>query len=150
NAVRDLLAVDVDVSALLPRDDASHGFDNITVGELSPTLLERYLAAAKKISRLAVGTPRKAPEGDTVLLPPDLTQDEHFDELPFGTRGGTLVHYTFPRDGLYEIQLRLTRDRNENVEGLTESAFLGIDADKLAAIRGDSPHQLELTLDDQH
>ncbi|HVW86346.1 MAG TPA: DUF1587 domain-containing protein, partial [Bryobacteraceae bacterium] len=109
NAIRDLLAVDVDVSSLLPSDDSSHGFDNVTVGELSPTLLERYLSAAQKISRLAVGSPVRSPGGDTILLPPDLTQEQHFDELPFGTRGGTTVPYTFPLDATYEIQLRLAR-----------------------------------------
>ena len=57
NAIRDLLAIDVDVSALLPGDEASHGFDNVTVGNLSPTLLEKYLGAAQKISRLAIGSP---------------------------------------------------------------------------------------------
>ena len=121
NVIRDLLSVDVDVSSMLPSDDSSHGFDNVTVGELSPTLLERYLSAAQKISRLAIGSPMRSPGGDTILLPPDLTQENHFDELPFGTRGGTLVHYTFPLDGEYEIQLRLARDRNEDVEGLTGS-----------------------------
>jgi hypothetical protein len=129
NSIRDLLAVDVDVSALLPGDDSSHGFDNVTVGELSPMLLERYLAAAQKISRLAVGSPVRSPGGDTILLPPDLTQEEHFDELPFGTRGGAVTKYTFPLDAEYEIQLRLARDRNEHVEGLTGT------------------HQVELTLD---
>jgi hypothetical protein len=131
NAIRDLLALDVDVSSMLPSDDSSHGFDNVTVGELSPTLLERYLSAAQKISRLAIGSPVRSPGGDTILLPPDLTQESHFDELPFGTRGGTVVHYTFPQDGEYEIQLRLARDRNEDVEGLTGS------------------HEVEVTLDGQ-
>ncbi len=129
NAIRDLLALDVDVSSLLPSDDSSHGFDNVTVGELSPTLLERYLSAAQKISRLAIGGAVRSPGGDTVTLPPDLTQEQHFDELPFGTRGGTVVRYTFPLDAEYEIQLRLARDRNEHVEGLTGT------------------HQVELTID---
>ena len=129
NAIRDLLALDIDVSSLLPSDDSSHGFDNVTVGELSPTLLERYLSAAQKISRLAIGGAVRAPGGETIELPADLTQEQQFDELPFGTRGGTVVHYTFPLDAEYEIQLRLTRDRNEHVEGL----------------RGE--HQVELTID---
>ncbi len=129
NSIRDLLALDIDVTTLLPGDDSSHGFDNITVGELSPTLLERYLAAAQKISRLALGSPVKAVGGETILLPPDLTQEDHFDELPLGTRGGAVTRYTFPRDADYEITLRLARDRNETVEGLK-----GV-------------HQLELTLD---
>jgi hypothetical protein len=129
NAVRDLLAIDVDITSLLPGDESSHGFDNVTVGNLSPTLLERYLTAARKISRLAIGSPVRSPGGETITLPPDLTQEEHVDELPFGTRGGKVVRYTFPLDGEYEIQLRLARDRNEHVEGLYE------------------PHQVELMLD---
>ena len=120
NAIRDLLALDVDVSALLPKDDVSHGFDNVGVGELSPTLLERYLAAAQKVSRLAVGSSAPSPASHVVVLPADLTQEDHVDGLPFGTRGGALVRHTFPLDGAYEIQIRLSRDRNENVEGLTE------------------------------
>ena len=118
NTIRDLLHLDVDVTALLPRDEASHGFDNITLGDLSPTLMERYLSAAKKISRLALGTPVRSPGGDTLTLPPDLTQDSHFDGLPFGTRGGMLVRYTFPANATYELQIRLARDRNAHVEGL--------------------------------
>jgi hypothetical protein len=118
NAMRDLLGVQVDVTQLLPGDESSFGFDNITVGELSPTLLERYLGAARKISRMAVGSAVKAPGGETILLPQDLTQEEHFDELPFGTRGGTAVAYTFPQDAQYDIQLKLSRDRNEHIEGL--------------------------------
>jgi len=66
NAIRDLLAVDEDVSTLLPSDESSHGFDNVTVGDLPPMLLERYLSAAQKISRLAVGTPLRSPGGDTI------------------------------------------------------------------------------------
>ena len=129
NAVRDLLALDVDVTALLPRDDASYGFDNVGAVNLSPALLERYLSAARKVSRLAVGSPLPAPGSRVVVLPADLTQEDHFDGLPFGTRGGAAVDHNFPLDGEYEIQVRLSRNRNENVEGLTE------------------PHELELTLD---
>ena len=132
NAIRDLLSLDVVVAALLPKDDANYGFDNVSVGGLSPTLLERYLAASQKISRLAMGSPVKKPGANVVLVPPDLTQEDHLDGLPFGTRGGTVVHYTFPVNAEYEIQIRLMRDRNENIEGLTE------------------PHQMELTLDGEH
>src|SRR5205823_3753189 len=97
---------------------ASHGFDNVTVGNLSPTLLDRYVTAAQKISRLAVGSALRAPGGDTIRVPADVTQEEHIEGLPIGTRGGTLIHYTFPRDGEFDVQVRLTRDRNEHVEGL--------------------------------
>ncbi len=120
NAIRDLLDLDVDVEALLPPDEASHGFDNMTLGTLSPTLLERYLGAARKISRLALGVPPKSPGGETITLRPDLTQEDHFDGLPIGTRGGTRLNYTFPVDAEYELQIRLARDRNEHVEGLRE------------------------------
>jgi hypothetical protein len=120
NAIRDLLALDIDATALLPADEASHGFDNVTVGDLSPTLLDRYITAAQKISRLAVGGAQRAPGGDTIRVKPDITQEERVDGLPIGTRGGALIHYTFPRDGEYDLQMRLTRDRNEHVEGLNE------------------------------
>ena len=129
NAIRELLALDIDVTALLPRDDASFGFDNVNVGGLSPTLMERYLAAARKISRLAVGSRVPAPGSRVVILPTDRTQEDHVDGLPFGTRGGVAINHTFPFDGEYEIQARLVRNRNENVEGLTE------------------PHEVEFTLD---
>ena len=129
NAIRDLLALDVDVASLLPRDDASFGFDNVGVVELSPTLMERYLGAAQKISRLAVGSMATVPGSRVVTMRPDITQEGHLAGLPFGTRGGTQVAHTFPLDGEYEIEVRLARNRNENVEGLRE------------------PHVLEMTLD---
>ena len=119
NAIRDLLALDVDAAALLPADEASHGFDNITVGTLSPTLLDRYLTAAQRIARLAVGGSQR-PGGDTYRVKPDITQEERVEGLPLGTRGGAVFRHTFPQDGDYEFQLRLTRDRNDLVEGLRE------------------------------
>lgn len=141
NAIRDLLALEVDVTSLLPADDASHGFDNVTVGNLSPTLLERYLGAARKISRLAIGIPPKQAGGDTVMLPPDLTQEEHFEDMPIGTRGGTAVRYTFPLDAEYEIQVRLQRDRNEHVEGLRgqHTVELLLDGERIQAFVAKPP-----------
>lgn len=118
NAIRDLLDLRIDAASLLPKDEASHGFDNVTVGTLSPTLLDRYITAAQKISQLAIGAPRKKPGGDTYRIPADLTQEDHVEGLPFGTRGGTLIRHTFPHDGEYEFQIRLARDRNEEIEGL--------------------------------
>src|ERR1700754_1590263 len=79
NAVRDLLALEVDVESLLPADDSSYGFDNVTVGDLSPTLLDRYISAAQKISRVAVGRPSRSPDGVTIRMPPDLTQEQHLE-----------------------------------------------------------------------
>jgi hypothetical protein len=120
NAVRDLLAVEIDAATLLPPDEASHGFDNVTVGTLSPTLLDRYITAAQKIARLAVGGASRTPGGETYRIRPDITQEERVEGLPFGTRGGAVIRHTFPQDGEYEIQLRLARDRNDLVEGLRE------------------------------
>ena len=117
NAIRDLLALNIDAAKYLPADESSHGFDNITVGELSPLLLNRYISAARKISKLAVGTPA-SPSGDTFRPAPDLSQEDHVPGLPIGTRGGMLFEYNFPQNGDYEFQVHLTRDRNEKVEGL--------------------------------
>src|SRR3954469_24061516 len=103
NAIRDLLAVEIDASTLLPKDEASQGFDNVTVGMLSPTLLDRYITAAEKISQLAIGAPRKKPGGDAYRIPADVTQEEHVEGLPLGTRGGTLIRHTFPQDAEYEF-----------------------------------------------
>jgi hypothetical protein len=101
NSILDLLALDTDIVSMLPGDEAGHGFDNVTVGNLSPMLLERYLRAAQKISRLAMGIAAKSPGGDTITLPPDLTQEQHFEDLPLGTHGGLVVRYTFPQDAEY-------------------------------------------------
>jgi hypothetical protein len=110
NAIRDLLALDVDPSAMLPTDDASFGFDNIaSVLGVSPALLERYLLASAKISRLAVGDPKTDPITDTYRVRADLTQNEHLDGLPLGTRGGVLIHHNFPLDGEYVIKVKLLK-----------------------------------------
>jgi hypothetical protein len=129
NAIRDLLALQVDAAALLPADEAHHGFDTAPLGDLSPTLLDRYLSAAQKISRLAIGKAPTSPSSDTFRTRPDLTQEGHLQGLPLGTRGGLRIPYTAPQDGEYDIQVWLTRDRNEQVEGLRE------------------PHELEVLLD---
>jgi hypothetical protein len=118
NAIRDLVGVEIDAAAFLPKDEESHGFDNVTVGTLSPALLDRYISAAQKISRLAVGTLSKKPGGETFRMRPDRTQEKHVDGLPIGTRGGGIFAYTFPQDGEYEIEVLLARDRNEHVEGM--------------------------------
>ena len=128
NAVRDLLDLDVDAAALVPADDQSYGFDNIAgVLKVSPTLLERYMNAARHISRLAVGASPMAPTGETFRIVSDLSQYGHQDGLPFGTRGGLSVSYNFPRDGEYDIELAML------------DLFAG------APIR--EPHQLEVSVD---
>lgn len=130
NSIRDLLAIEVDVDSFLPPDSSSDGFDNITVGELSPMLMDRYLTAATRVSRAAVGTSVTKPGGITVRVPPDQSQQRHVAGLPIGTRGGTLIKHYFPRDGEYEIQVRLTRDRDERVEGMKAPHDLDVLVDR--------------------
>ena len=143
NAIRDLLAINVDAHALLPPDSASHGFDNITVGNLSPTLLNRYLSAAETISRATVGSVSESPGGDTFRIAGDHTQEEHVIGLPLGTRGGMLMAYNFPQTGIYEIQVRLTRDRNEQVEGLNGTHELDV------LIDGQRQHRFTISRSDK-
>jgi mono/diheme cytochrome c family protein len=121
NAIRDLLALDIDAASLLPADESGHGFDNVTVGDLSPTLLNRYISAAQKISRLAVGSTQSSLQSDTIQTPADLTQEDQLPGLPLGTRGGVSASYTFPQDGEYEIQVFLARNLEGVVSGLREA-----------------------------
>src|SRR5262245_51336912 len=101
NAVRDLLDLDVDVETLLPSDDGSYGFDNMAgVLRLSQSVMERYLAAAHKIGRAAVAPPA-TPVAEMFKLSPEMSQNDRAEGLPFGTRGGALLHYNFPQDGEY-------------------------------------------------
>ena len=108
NAVRDMLDLEIDAEALLPADDQSYGFDNIAgVLKMSPTLLERYMGAAREISRLVVGASVVPPSAESFRLRSDLDQYEQLDGLPFGTRGGTAIRYNFPQDGEYVIKAEL-------------------------------------------
>ena len=110
NAVRDLLDLDVDAAALLPPDDSMEGFDNIAdVLGTSPALIERYVGAAAKISRLAVGNTDLGPISTTYKVRGDLSQDRHVEGLPVGTRGGTLIRHNFPVDGEYLFKFSLLR-----------------------------------------
>ena len=108
NAIRDLLDLEgLNFATLLPSDDRSYGFDNVAGAlGMTPTHLERYLDAARQISRIAVGDTSLPPGGETFILPPDLSQDDRFEQLPFGTRGGTLVRSYFPADGDYVIRFQ--------------------------------------------
>jgi mono/diheme cytochrome c family protein len=125
NAVRDLLGLDVDVTTLLPPDDSAYGFDNISdVLGVSPSLQERYLTAAGRISRLAVGDLAMRPGSDTYRVPQDLSQNQHIDGLPLGTVGGLSVSHTFPLDAEYEFKTTLYRTNLNIVRGLSyESEF---------------------------
>ena len=106
NAIRDLLALDVDVATLLPADASSEGFDNIADAlGVSPSLIESYVSAAMKISRRAVGDRTLSSTQITYPAPGGLVQDKHIEGLPLGTRGGLLVHHTFPLDAEYEFSV---------------------------------------------
>jgi mono/diheme cytochrome c family protein len=119
NAIRDLLALDVDVSALLPNDGGDFGFDNIAAAlRTSPLLLDGYLTAAQRIATLAVGDP-SAPAGTTEYsINRDYSQNQHVEGLPLGTRGGRVVRHVFPADGEYRLFGRLVRGIEEGYAGI--------------------------------
>jgi len=130
NAIRDLLDLHVDATALLPPDDESSGFDNIAdVLKMSPSLMERYLSASWNISREAVGDTRIVASTATYRVRPDLSQDQHIDGLPLGTRGGIIVQHTFPLDGEYVIKLRLWRNTFDLMRGMEDSHEIEINLD---------------------
>ena len=132
NAVRDLLAVEIDVG-LLPADNAAYGFDNNADAlTLSSALTERYLGSAARIAELALGRPRGTPAPETILIPTDRDQGVRWsDELPFGSRGGGAFRYHFPAAGEYLFEMR---PRESGVAG----GFLGVT---------DEPHQLDVSID---
>jgi hypothetical protein len=106
NAIRDLLALDVNVATLLPADGSSEGFDNLAEAlSVSPSLIQGYVSAAMKISRQAVGDRTLAPSQTTYSAPGLYAQDLHIEGLPLGTRGGLLINHTFPLDAEYEFAL---------------------------------------------
>jgi hypothetical protein len=114
NAIRDLLALEIDVVDFLPADDASYGFDNIGgVLRMSQSLLERYLDASRVISRLTVGSPPPVPFSETYRAAQDEQQHDRAAGLPFGTRGGMLVSYQFPLDADYDLRIQLSRGSRE-------------------------------------
>jgi hypothetical protein len=131
NAIRDLLALDIDVADLLPADDSGYGFDNIgDVLTVSPGLLERYLLAAGKISRQAVGDTTLPASYQTYTVPHGLKQDDRMSEaMPLGSRGGTAIEHRFPVDGEYEIAVALQRGRADDVLGMERERKLDLRLD---------------------
>jgi len=130
NAVRDLLAVDIDASTLLPPDDSAQGFDNVAdVLALSPSLLEGYLTAAGRISALAVGDRALGPSSQTFHVRGDASQSEHVEGLGLGTRGGLLAQATLPLDGEYVIKVKLLQTNLGSVRGLQSEDQVEITVD---------------------
>ncbi|HTM03314.1 MAG TPA: DUF1592 domain-containing protein [Vicinamibacterales bacterium] len=143
NAIRDLLALDVDVTSLLPPDDSASGFDNnADVLGVSPVLLESYLTAAERVSALALGDPHTPPAGEVYRVRQDASQDEHIEGLPLGTVGGILIHPTLPLDGEYQFQVKLFRTNLGTMRGLEYQHQLEIAVDgervHLATFGGDA------------
>ncbi|MBI4888044.1 MAG: DUF1592 domain-containing protein [Acidobacteria bacterium] len=132
NAVRDLIALDIDAESLLPADDSGYGFDNIgDVLTVSPVLVEKYLSAAATISRLAVGDPSLAPTVTEFHVPPATVQTERESrDLPIGSRGGIAVHHHFPLDAEYVLSVRLQRGKDATtIVGMTEERQLDLRLD---------------------
>jgi mono/diheme cytochrome c family protein len=145
NAIRDLLGLDIDSRALLPTDDAGYGFDNIAdVLSVSPGLFERYMSAARKISRLAVGDPATRPAIETYAAPKYFVQSDRADErLPFGSRGGIAIRHYFPLDGEYRLKVRLQRTWRDEIRGIAEPHQVQVYVDralvKSFSVGGDGP-----------
>ena len=143
NVIRDLLALDVDVRSLLPPDDSAFGFDNnADLLVVSPSLLERYLSAADRVSALAIGDPSTPPGSETYYTRGDQSQSQQLEGLPLGTVGGIGVRHVFPLDGEYQFQVALTRTNLEAIRGLEHTHQLEITVDGervfLGAIGGDA------------
>ena len=147
NAVRDLLAVEIDAADYLPPDDESDGFDNIADAlRVSPTLLDQYLAASRKIAALAVGDMDTTPVGRVVQVPPDRSQEGHIEGLPLGTRGGALVEHNFPLDADYDFNVFLMQNIVGYVTGLEYANELEISIDGervfLAPVGGEDDNRM--------
>jgi mono/diheme cytochrome c family protein len=133
NAVRDLLAIDLDVTSLLPSDGGDFGFDNIATSlKTSPLLLERYVTAAQRISTLAVGDPKEKPGTTEYSINREFSQNAYIEGLPLGTRGGTVVRHIFPADGEYKLAARLFRG--------IEEGYVGVEGN-------DTPNTFVITID---
>jgi len=151
NAVRDLLAVDLDVSELLPTDGADFGFDNIATSlKTSPLLLEAYLTAAQRVSAMAVGDPEVKPGSSEHSISREFSQNGYIEGLPLGTVGGTVIHYVFPADAEYKLSGRLVRGVQEGYAGVegndTPNTFvITVDGTEVysAPIGGAKDHEIQ-------
>ncbi len=147
NAVRDLLAIEIDPAEYLPPDDESDGFDNIADAlRVSPTLLDQYLVASRKLSALAVGDMETTAISRFVQVPPDLSQEDHVEGLPLGTRGGVLIQHNFPLDADYDFSVFLIQNIVGYVTGLEYAHELevSIDGDRvfLAPVGGEDDNRM--------
>ena len=133
NAVRDLLAIDIDVTSLLPSDGGDFGFDNIAASlKTSPLLLERYVTAAQRISTLAIGDPKERPGTIEYSTIREWSQNQYIEGLPLGTQGGIVVRHVFPADAEYKLGARLFRG--------VEEGYVGVEGN-------DTPNTFVITID---
>jgi hypothetical protein len=146
NAVRDLLDLPIDAAALLPGDDSSEGFDNIAnVLSVSPALMQAYVSAAAKISRLAVGDPTISPGITTYVAPPRFSQSETREDLPFGTRGGVTVQHIFPLDAEYSFRVnRSGSGFGLPAVGTDEPIEITIDGERARLLGKDAPRDVRI------
>jgi len=132
NAIRDLLDLEINGSEYLPADNVEYGFDNIAeVLAVSPLLMEQYLFAAARVSRLAVGPANMLPVSESYTLPDELMQNSRTsDDLPFGTRGGLAIEHYFPMDGEYVIRVRLARNTAGYIRGMRKQHSVEVRLDR--------------------
>jgi mono/diheme cytochrome c family protein len=144
-AVRDLVGIDVDVTAFLPPDTMSHGFDNVAdVQTFSPVLMEGYLRAAAKISSLAVGDPTASPTEATYKTDRSASQHGHIDGAPLGTRGGIVVTHVFPADGEYSFRMMLHSIPTGQLFGSTIHNFTGLREQVEVSVDGERVDVVEI------
>jgi cytochrome c5 len=154
NAIRDLLALDVDGREMLPADDSGYGFDNIgSVLSLSPSLMQRYMLSARQVARLAVGDPAQRPAKQTFPVQISTRQDARMgDDMPFDTRGGRAMRVNFPLDGQYQVSVRMQHLYSSNyIRGIDKPEKIQVRLDgkliktldfggKYPTLRGPRPH----------
>jgi cytochrome c5 len=146
-AVRDLLGIDVDVTAYLPPDTISKGFDNVAdVQNFSPTLMESYLRAASQISRLAVGDRNASQNSVTYKIGRTQSQMRHVDGAPMGTRGGISVVHTFPADGDYVVKMSMHNEPLGGIYGRTTMATMDIKEQVEVSVNGERASLLDLNV----
>jgi cytochrome c553 len=147
HAVHDLLGIDVDVTAFLPPDTISRGFDNVAdVQSFSPTLMESYLRAASQISRLAVGDRTASATSVTYKIGRTASQMRHVDGAPMGTRGGMSVVHTFPADGDYIVKISMHNEPLGGIYGRTTMATMDIKEQVEVSVNGERAALLDLNV----
>jgi Protein of unknown function (DUF1592)/Protein of unknown function (DUF1588)/Protein of unknown function (DUF1585)/Protein of unknown function (DUF1587)/Protein of unknown function (DUF1595)/Planctomycete cytochrome C len=148
NAIRDLLALPIDTTTLLPPDDSAEGFDNVAdVLGVSPLLIQGYVSAATKVSRLAVGDPETSADKATYRIPRGLAQADHIEGLPLGTRGGMVIEHVFPLDGEYDFRIaRSGVGVGQTSVGGDEEIEISVNGERVYVVGRNSPRDIRLSL----